>query len=261
MSDNNLKFNNNSQVDKLKELFEYIEQGDGTKVNEILSNNEISKKALNSALAKVFVKYKISDSTREIVNALLSFKADPDLVVGKSTLMNCLLLAAQENDAEMAKLLLGYGAKVNYIDSAGKSALIHVLQSGKPVVDDFVELLIGYNADVNLCDAEGNSPLIVATQRGMKSIVMLLLDTTIDVDYANVSNGNTALHFAVIHNRFEIVQMLLERKAKMTVLNRMGQTAVDLAMHMNRTEMYSLLAEEYNKIEEAIQVTQQTGKY
>jgi ankyrin repeat protein len=241
---------NNSTIEKIKELFEFVEQKDSAKVNELLGNNEISPKSLNIALVKAFSGYKVCESTREIVSTLLRYKADPDGIMGKSTGTSLLQAAAQENDVKMGKILLASGAKVNHRDMTGKTALFYILLSGKQDIDEFVALLLDYNLDANLCDAEGNSPLGVAIQRGYINTVRMLLETHLDIDYPHPISGNTALHYAVIHNRFEIVKLLVSKKSKITILNKQNQTAIDLSMQLNRTDMYTYLAEEYNKIEE-----------
>jgi ankyrin repeat protein len=242
---------NNSTIDKIKDLFEYIEQGDHLNVAELLANNDISPKSMNIALVKAFNGYNVNESTREIVASLLKFKADPDTLIGKSSQMNALLIAAGENDVQMAKVLLTYGAKVNYIDSTGRTALMQVLTSGKNEVEDFVGLLISYHIDANICDNEGNSPLNVAAYKGLFNVVKLLVENTnVDLDYQLPGSGNTALHSAVSQNRFEIVKYLVGKKAKMTLLNKNKQTVIEFALQMNRTEIYSYLAEKYNEIEE-----------
>jgi ankyrin repeat protein len=243
---------NNSTVDKLKELFDYIEQGDSVNVAELLGQSEISQKSMNIAFVKAFVGYKVCESTREIAMSLLKYKADPDAVVGKSSGVNALLITAQENDLAMAKILLSHGAKINYKDIAGKTALTHLLASVKHQdIEEFVGTLLAYHIDTNASDNEGNSPLILATLRGNLNVLKMLCEgANVDVDYVSPVTGNTAIHFAVIHNRFDIVRYLVSRRAKVTVSNKQGHTAIDLAMHMNRTDIYSYLAEEYNKIEE-----------
>jgi uncharacterized protein len=82
-----------------------------------------------------------------------------------------LLLAAREDDAESAKLLLKAGARVNDVAASGASALLVAVHSDSPNV---ATLLLEAGADPN-ADGAGYTPLQAAVLRGNLEVVKALL--------------------------------------------------------------------------------------
>jgi ankyrin repeat protein len=82
-----------------------------------------------------------------------------------------LLLAAREDDAESAKLLLKAGARVNDVAASGASALLVAVHSDSPNV---ATLLLEAGADPN-ADGAGYTPLQAAVLRGNVDVVKALL--------------------------------------------------------------------------------------
>ena len=66
-------------------------------------------------------------------------------------------------------------------------------------------------------------------EKNHTSIVRTLLNANPDLEIATVE-GNTPLLRAVKNRNTEIVQLLLEKKAKMTAIDKMGDTALHVAM-------------------------------
>jgi ankyrin repeat protein len=248
MADNLDYKHKQTKVDKIKDLFDSIDSKNADEVKTILEENEISAKSLGIAFTRAFTNYKECEKTRDIVNSLLSYKADADLVLHKNQGTTGLLLAAQENDVLMARILLNYGAKVNSKDVLNKNSLIYLIQSGKQDIDEFVLVLINNGININNTDNEGNCPLTLAASKGYYNVVRMLLESGADADAVNTYTGNTALHYTVIGNRMDIAGLILSKRPKLSIQNKQGFSAVDLALNLNRTEMYSYLAEEYNNI-------------
>ena len=122
-----------------------------------------------------------------------------------------LLIAAQYNQMEIAKLLIDKGANVNVKDADGDTPLKSAAYAGHK---EIVELLIAYGADVNLKHS-------------------LPSDRTLEAD--------TPLHEATGENHKEIVELLIANGADVNARNDFGSTPLDYAITIDLTKMADLL--------------------
>uniref|UniRef100_A0A7S4NS36 Uncharacterized protein n=1 Tax=Guillardia theta TaxID=55529 RepID=A0A7S4NS36_GUITH len=75
------------------------------------------------------------------------------------------------------------------------------------------------------------SPLIVsASQGGMKDAVQHLLARNSDINQAD-GDGSTALHYAVLFNRHQVIQLLLDNNADTEVVNNQGCKPGQMSLH------------------------------
>ena len=77
--------------------------------------------------------------------------------------------------------------------------------------------------DVNKRDAEGNTPLYYACLKGYRDIVSLLLDSEADVSLAN-NMSETPLHAASRSGNKEIIGKLVQYGADLDVTDNEGRT-------------------------------------
>jgi ankyrin repeat protein len=104
--------------------------------------------------------------------------------------------------------------------------------------------------DVNLPDKNnGNkTPLMLAAGQGHNGIVKMLLDAKADVNTTTNPNpedkrGITALGLAAIHDKAEIVQMLIDAKANLEVKDIDGNTALLEAASRGKSQAVKTLLE------------------
>jgi len=120
-----------------------------------------------------------------------------------------------------------------------KTALINAIKSNEL---EIVKLLVDNRANINM-KANGSTPLIQAiiTSRGSRrvrdittsksrmtrdiTIVQYLLDNGADVNYGD-SSGNTAIMIAIKEKYFDIVDLLLDYKADISLTNDNQETAL-----------------------------------
>jgi ankyrin repeat protein len=70
--------------------------------------------------------------------------------------------------------------------------------------------------------------MVAASKNNIQEITNLLDNVVVGIDEQNLE-GNTALHIAVIHKSFDATKLLLARGANKEVLNKTGQTPLDIA--------------------------------
>jgi ankyrin repeat protein len=127
-----------------------------------------------------------------------------------------LMIAAEEGNENLAKLLVEYGADVNGIDADGHTALMEAANGGHLNV---VKFLIEHGANVNAAatlsvDYTGsNTALMHASEKGHVNVVKLLIKHGADINAKN-KNGDTALSFAENNSHTEVAHILREAGAK-----------------------------------------------
>ena len=105
----------------------------------------------------------------ELTEMLLKAKAKPELP-GLS--LQPMMYAAFAGNGELIRLLVRYGADVNYASKEyGQSALTSAITAGKP---DMVALLIELKANVNQKLPDGDTPLKMAKNGDQDDVVAML---------------------------------------------------------------------------------------
>lgn len=105
------------------------------------------------------------------VKSQLESGTDPNLIYNTNT---ALTYAARDGFIEIARLLVEYGADVNWIDGEGVTPLI--LASFKNHVE-LVQLLLDHQADITVRDQWNRTALDYALRRGEKDPIVQLLQS------------------------------------------------------------------------------------
>ena len=152
-------------------------------------------------------------------------------------------MALDENDLDMARLLLDRGADIEARDVPGRPPLHWAAYEDRP---EAARLLLERGAStgirvpvegvlegrlirVNRLQAKGRStPSTVAVQGGSAEVLRLLRDHGVDLNGAT-SKGDTALHWAATENRAELATLLLDWGADAKATNDAGQTPCEIA--------------------------------
>lgn len=178
-----------------------------------------------------------------IVQLLLKYGGNVDLADkhGRSALM----VAAWQNHWHILNELLRKGADVNKTDNEGKNVL-HSLAAdshcnwGSYVID----LLLKTNIAVNGQDEQKRTPLHWASALGKKELCEMLL-TRPKLPRANIhaieNKSKTPLHLAVIHNREDIVDLLIHYGADVTAKSDGGWTPLHNACQQGSVKVVKML--------------------
>ncbi len=138
-------------------------------------------------------------------------------------------IAARAKQAEVVRVLLEAGAKIEARDQKGRSPIMAAVQTRRSSVE-VVRALIAKGADVNTRGTMiGGTPLSwAAGPFSNPEIVAALVAANADVNQAN-NTGMTPLMWAARFGAPATVKVLLDAGADVTATNKQGQTSLDLA--------------------------------
>ena len=177
--------------------------------------------------------------------------------------------AAEMGTAAMMRLAIEAGANLDIRNYYGKSITdcarydsqekidlfytykqnISVLEAAYYSQDDILESLIGQGADINMTKDYDNSAtaLMIAAKRNDPTMVQTVLKLGGKIN-AQDTLGNTALHYAAKFGHDSVVTSLLSNQADVTIYNKEGWRAVDLAGLENRRRVIQLFRDIYPDI-------------
>ena len=201
--------------------------------------------------------------------------------VGDSKNMTPLCLATFRNDVQAVKTLLAYGASPNIVDKWGRTPLffarstdickmllnagvnIHThstdlsqsaLHQGHTLSSrcylesdtvDIIDLLVNAGIDVDVRDGLGRTPLLAAIYSGCTSHARRLLELGANPNVSGKTSHESAIHFAVVFNRHELIPLLLERGADYTTINIRGENVAHMAAWSASAKTISVLADSH----------------
>ncbi|XP_065336836.1 putative ankyrin repeat protein RF_0381 [Cloeon dipterum] len=176
-------------------------------------------------------------------------RKDINLEVKNKRGLTCLHLAALMGDLEALQTWIDLGGDLNVVDNERLTALHIAAKRGHL---QFVKMLLAYQAEVarnpdigegsvgsalkedvrvNTCDNRGRTPLHLAAESGNVDLVKLLIENDADLTLTNIQ-GKNALHFAI---KDEKVLRLMNEKNGSLVKQRLkdGNTSLHLALESN----------------------------
>ncbi|HEY9774849.1 MAG TPA: ankyrin repeat domain-containing protein [Planktothrix sp.] len=122
-----------------------------------------------------------------------------------------LILAAEEGIAVATEILIQHGADVNakpFVDMPALNAA---------TTSEVAKLLVAAGADINYIDSTGNFPLREAVGTDNTELVRGLIELGANVDLC--SYGPTPLHLASMHDKIEIMQLLIDAGADPNIVD------------------------------------------
>jgi len=178
-------------------------------------------------------------------------------MIQKNDKINPLMYAAKKGDLQLIHTILNHKPYINNKDSFNRNALFYSISAERGDNADIVLSLIKSNININDTEIsnyqkgfEGHSPLTLAAKLNLKNTVKALLDNSANLDYQNPFNNNSALHYAVLNSNFELVKLLVSHKARIDLKNKSNKNPIELATEHSNSEIYALLANELNKLNE-----------
>ena len=133
--------------------------------------------------------------------------------------------AARVGRIDILRGLLDAGYPIDAVDSHGYTAVILSAYDGQPAALDF---LLSAKADPCIGDRNGNTALMGALFKGESKIARRLVDTQCPIDKTN-NAGETALDFATLFGRLDLVPVLVAQGADPNHVDARGESLLDLA--------------------------------
>ena len=161
-----------------------------------------------------------------------------------STPLHC---AATDGDAKVVKALLDAGANVRAKDNENKTPIYFACTNGK--IDTVKELFKHVENPVSRSaisdmlkdkNREGETALHAAVKGGCLEIVQLCLDKGAKV-HERRRNLAHPLHIAAINGHFEIAECLIKRNANIGARNVLHETPLHKAAACNKQRMVRFL--------------------
>lgn len=146
------------------------------------------------------------------------------------------------------KLASSAKKRINFdiFDAEGCSAAHYSVWNGNLQLFNF---LLYVKADFELCNKSGITPLMLAALKRHKKMTSILSKIVMDVNKQD-NAGNTAMHYAVVKERLDIVEVLLERvDIDPYITNAEGQKCLDLTHPMNAIKLKEMLLKSENRKE------------
>lgn len=148
----------------------------------------------------------------------------------KNTLIHYAIIYNQE---EIIKLLLSYQCNIDYIDIDGFTILYYPIKYG---YNNILKIILENSKNIvgfpiyNIKDKNNNTPLHYSILYNNIETLNILLD--IDSNINNINNeGNTPLHLAVNNNNNNIINLLLKKKnINVNLLNNQGLSVLHIAI-------------------------------
>uniref|UniRef100_A0A5B7AUC1 Potassium channel n=1 Tax=Davidia involucrata TaxID=16924 RepID=A0A5B7AUC1_DAVIN len=206
---------------------------------------------LNRTAFLNIVKANVGDGTIIMNNLLQHLKERGDPVMdgilidtehmlaqGRMDLPLSLCFAAMRGDDLLLHQLLRRGLDPNELESNERTAL-HIAASKGSI--ECVLLLLDYGADPSRKDSEGNVPLWDAILGRHESVIKLLIDNGAKISLGDV--GQFAC-FAVEQNSLDLLKDIIRYGGDVTLLNRLGTTALHTAISEENTEIVKFLLEQ-----------------
>ena len=183
--------------------------------------------------ADLFLACKRNDASK--AKALIGAGARIDYTndVGETALVR----AVMYNDLEIVNLLLAHGAFVDARNRYGQTALNEALSHG---FHEIVRVLLEHNADANARYGPAISPLHLAAYKGDADAVEALLSKGADPNAAD-AEGNTPLFDAIRNGKSRLVSALLQAGANASLKNKRGQTPLTVAKERGDEAILKLL--------------------
>ncbi len=146
--------------------------------------------------------------------------------------------AALQGNLDVVQQCVTQGIDIEEADQLDRTALMFASFNGHT---EIVGFLIEKGADVQKQNSEGRSSLMFASSGPFPETVQLLLENGSDPNAKDSIEGWTPLMYAAAEGNIEVIEVLLDYDADVTLQDTDGETATDFARNNGHSEVVALL--------------------
>lgn len=149
------------------------------------------------------------------------------------------------NKKEIVSLLINKGAKLDIIDSDGRSILFIPIKFN---FTDILELLLHFNSSsiglniIDLKDKYGDYPIHYCLLFNDIESFKLLLKNNVDLNLVN-NDKLTPLHYSIYKKNIDIIKLIIENNINLDARTNTGETALHYACNFQLYDVVKLLLE------------------
>ena len=210
--------------------------------NHTLDLNECDKSGYNALHYAIksekpeLVKLMLASENEE-ENSLSSLRADPNKETKDKTnqiytspLLLSLLYTNDESTSNlMIKYLCSAGAKINYRDEEGTTLFLHSCEKGRTDIINFLIKKIIKDETENTTNNEENNEEKDKNKMTVKDLI-------------NESSKNGGgLHFAIIGQQDDVIELLLENNIDLNICNSQGDNALEYALKEKQMNIFKVI--------------------
>ena len=156
----------------------------------------------------------VTVGNQKIVEKLLQLGADPS----HATVYTPLATAARRGHLAIAKLLLSQRVDVNQISGGGPRGETALYYATFDKHHQIVRLLLKWGADPDIATRSGQRPLMIAAADTDSSLCEFIVDGGADLNAVD-DDAHSAMHYAVLNYRAEVVSYLLSLNVEINPLD------------------------------------------
>jgi ankyrin repeat protein len=215
-----------------QEIFDAVKNNDLAKVNELIKNDS-SFVYLKDANGRIPLHWAARGVHFEVIKYLVENGAGVN--VKDNNNITPLASVVSRNHIQAAEYLITKGADINAAANSNDTPL-HYAASGGMV--DMVRLLLKFNAELETRNNYGRTPLVLAAREaGNLEVIKLLVEKGADINSED-NDLRTALILSAWRGYENVVNYLIDKKAKIPVSGELGEILFEYALNKRLFKLY-----------------------
>uniref|UniRef100_A0A8K9XZN9 Kinase D interacting substrate 220 n=1 Tax=Oncorhynchus mykiss TaxID=8022 RepID=A0A8K9XZN9_ONCMY len=192
-------------------------------IHLLVNGADVDQEGANSMTALIVA---VRGGFNEVVKELL--KRNPNVNMTDKDGNTALMIAAKEGYTEIVQDLLDAGTYVNIPDRSGETVLIGAVRGGHV---EIVRALLNKYADIDVRGQDSKTALYWAVEKANATMVRDILQCNPDTESCT-KDAETPLIKATKMRKIEIVELLLDRGAKVAAVDKRLTRDRDTALHI-----------------------------